>query len=663
MGAILQAGCVVLAMTLIYARPGAAAPASKTTTFGELPYYNWSGAYVGGTFGWSGGDARSTLSDPNLTETANSYGSLYGGLHAGYNVLIPSRILLGVEADISFPNFLEGDAIATGQRTGRGSVVTDRLDFVSTARGRLGYAFDHWMAYTTAGFAWSQARLTESPGARGDDDILRRQPLGWSLGAGAETAFARDWTARLEYLYDDFGHVTGVFATGTRFDTRINEHTLRLGLNRRFGIGDTQADSGTSGPAAESQNWNIHGQLTFVQQGYPTFRSPYEGPNSLQGEHQAANTISATAFMGWRPWAGTEIYFNPELMQGFGLSDVHGVAAYPNGEAQKSNFPAPRVNAARLFVRQTIGLGGEQENVEDGPNQLPGKQDISRITLIAGKLAVTDFFDGNSYAHDPRTTFLNWNMYCCGSYDWTMDKISYTWGALAELNQKFWAIRVGYFLVPVVSNDNRYDAHLLERGEYIAELELRYSLFSQPGRLRLMPWINVANAGSYSEAVGLPINSSDYPDITPTRRVRANYGFVVNMEQALSNDVGLFSRVSWNAGKTEMIGWTDCDESLSVGVVLKGTSWGRADDRIGAGAVLEGLSTEARAYFSAGGLGIMIGDGRLNYRPEKAFETYYAYSFSKSVAVTADYQFIVDPGYNADRGPVSVFSARLHAEF
>jgi len=254
-------------------------------------------------------------------------------------------------------------------------------------------------------------------------------------------------------------------------------------------------------------------------------------------------------------------------------------------------------------------------------------------------------------------------MYCCGSYDWTMDKISYTWGALAELNQKFWAIRVGYFLVPVVSNDNRYDAHLLERGEYIAELELRYSLFSQPGRLRLMPWINVANAGSYSEAVGLPINSPDYPDITATRRVRANYGFVVNMEQALSNDVGLFSRVSWNAGETEMIGWTDCDESLSLGVVLKGTSWRRADDRIGLGAVLEGLSPEARAYFSAGGLGIMIGDGRLNYQPEKAFETYYAYSLSKSVTVTADYQFIVDPGYNADRGPVSVFAARLHAEF
>jgi high affinity Mn2+ porin len=244
-----------------------------------------------------------------------------------------------------------------------------------------------------------------------------------------------------------------------------------------------------------------------------------------------------------------------------------------------------------------------------------------------------------------------------------MDKISYTWGALAELNQKFWAIRGGYFLVPVVSNDNRYDAHVIERGEYIGELELRYSLFSQAGKLRLMPWVNIANAGSYSEAVLLPMTSPNYPDITLTRRVRANYGFVVNVEQAITNDLGLFSRVSWDAGQTEKIGWTDCDASFSLGAVLKGTSWGRASDRVGVGGVIEGLSPQARAYFAAGGLGILIGDGRLNYRPEQVLETYYSYSLNKWTTLTGDYQIIYNPGYNAERGPVSVFAARLHAEF
>jgi high affinity Mn2+ porin len=332
-----------------------------------------------------------------------------------------------VEADIAFPNFLETDDVVSTRVTAQ-SRITERVDFMSTLRGRFGYAWDRWMIYGTGGLALSQARLTESPGAFGNEDSLRRLRTGWSLGAGAEIAIAPEWTARVEYTYDRFSGISAAFASGARFESALDGQMLRIGLNRRLDLPDTPSSKISDMRAAALGDWNIHGQATFVQQGYPSFRSPYAGANSLQGEHQTNNTISATAFVGWRPLAGTEVYINPELMQGFGLSEVHGVAAFPNGEAQKSNFPAPRANVARLFVRQTIGLGGEQETVEDGPNQLAGKQDISRITFIAGKLAVTDFFDGNSYGHDPRTSFLNWNMYCCGSYDWTMDKVGYTWG-------------------------------------------------------------------------------------------------------------------------------------------------------------------------------------------------------------------------------------------
>jgi high affinity Mn2+ porin len=244
-----------------------------------------------------------------------------------------------------------------------------------------------------------------------------------------------------------------------------------------------------------------------------------------------------------------------------------------------------------------------------------------------------------------------------------MDKISYTWGAAAELNQKYWAFRAGYFLVPVVSNVNNFDTHIPERGEYISELELRYSLFSQPGKLRLMGWANIANAGSYSDALDLPVTTPNYPDITLTRQVRTNYGFVANLEQAITSDLGVFSRATWSPGLVEIIGWTDCDKSLSFGTVLKGNAWGRPDDKIGVAGVVEGLSPEARAYFAAGGMGILIGDGQLNYRPEQILEAYYAYSLNKWATLAFDYQFIVNPGYNADRGPVSIFSGRLHAEF
>jgi high affinity Mn2+ porin len=625
--------------------------------------YDWSGFYVGGHVGYGRGYGRNILSDPNPI-AGSSFGSLFGGLQFGYNYLLPSRLLLGIEGDISFPNYLDDGIVAS--RSTPSSAVTEKLDFVSTVRGRAGYAFDHWLFYATGGFAWSQARFLESSDLTGNEDKVLRMRTGWALGAGAELAIAPGWTARLEYLYDRLGKASGTFPSGTGYEsTTVDLNSVRLGLNRKLDwTGETlkSRDVGDS-RAIDPYSWNVHGQLTLIEQGYPAFRSPYQGTNSLTGASQIQNTTSATAFVGYRPWDGTEVYINPELMQGFGLNNTLGVAGFPNGEAQKSNFPMPRIDIARVFVRQTFGLGGEQETIEDGPNQLAGKQDISRITVTAGRFAVLDIFEGNSYSHDPRVDFLNWNMYCCGSYDVTMDKIGYTWGAAAELNQKSWAIRAGYFLVPAVSNANSYDIHISERGEYIGELELRYSLFSQPGKFRLMGWANIANMGGYADALAMPVTTPDYPDITQTRHVRTNYGFVANLEQAITADLGIFSRASWSPGRVELIGWTDCDQSLSFGAVLKGSAWGRPDDKIGVAGVVEGLSSIARAYFAAGGLGILIGDGQLNYRPERILEAYYAYSVNKWATFTFDYQFIDNPGYNADRGPVSVFSGRLHAQF
>jgi len=625
--------------------------------------YDWSGFYVGGHVGYGRGYGRNILSDPNPT-AGSSFGSLFGGLQFGYNYLLPSRLLLGIEGDISFPNYLD-DGIVASRSTPSGA-VTEKLDFVSTVRGRAGYAFDHWLFYATGGFAWSQARFLEGSSLTGNEDKVLRMRTGWALGAGAELAIAPGWTARLEYLYDRLGKASGTFPSGTGYEsTTVDLNSVRLGLNRKLDwTGETPKSRDVGDPRAiDPYSWNVHGQLTLIEQGYPAFRSPYQGTNSLTGASQIQNTTSATAFVGYRPWDGTEVYINPELMQGFGLNNTLGVAGFPNGEAQKSNFPMPRIDIARVFVRQTFGLGGEQETIEDGPNQLAGKQDISRITVTAGRFAVLDIFEGNSYSHDPRVDFLNWNMYCCGSYDVTMDKIGYTWGAAAELNQKSWAIRAGYFLVPAVSNANSYDIHISERGEYIGELELRYSLFSQPGKFRLMGWANIANMGGYADALAMPVTTPDYPDITQTRQVRTNYGFVANLEQAITADLGIFSRASWSPGRVELIGWTDCDESLSFGAVLKGSAWGRPDDKIGVAGVVEGLSSIARAYFAAGGLGILVGDGQLNYRPERILEAYYAYSVNKWATFTFDYQFIDNPGYNADRGPVSVFSGRLHAQF
>jgi len=625
------------------------------------PYYDWTGFYVGGHAAYSLGRANSTLSDPDPTASSNSFGSLYGGLQAGYNYVLPSRLLLGIEADVTFPQFFENGLIFTGE-TAQSTTLTDKIDYIATLRGRFGHAFDHWLVYATGGLAWSQARFGEADAA-GDEDLILLTRAGWTLGLGAEVAIAPDWTVRIEYLYDRFGSVAGVFPSGTGYQSVFDINTLRFGLNYKLGVSDADMTARSSDlwPLPPG-SWNVHGQFTFIEQGYPAFHSPYQGAKSLTGAAQAQDTASTTAFIGFRPWDSTKIYVDPEITQGEGLSATLGVAGFPNTEAQKASFPMPRFNLARVYVQQTFGLGGDQETIADGPNQLAGTEDVSRITITAGKLAVTDFFDNNAYANDGRTQFFNWQLFCCGSYDWTMDQISYTWGAMAELNQEAWAFRAGYFLVPAVSNTDDFDMRFPD-GEYIGELELRYALVSQPGKLRLMAWANRANMGSYADALAEPITTPNYPDITLVREVRTNYGFAANLEQAISGELGVFLRASWSPGLDEIIGWTDCDESVSAGAVLKGTSWGRPNDRIGVAGVLDGLSPEARAYFAAGGLGILIGDGALNYRLEKIVETYYSYGLNAWSSVTFDYQFVADPAYNADRGPVHIFAGRFHAEF
>jgi high affinity Mn2+ porin len=205
--------------------------------------------------------------------------------------------------------------------------------------------------------------------------------------------------------------------------------------------------------------------------------------------------------------------------------------------------------------------------------------------------------------------------------------------------------------------------HIPERGQYAAEFEWRYALFSQSGKLRLFGWVNHGTMGGYAAALALPPTTPNYPDIALTRQVRTNPGVVLNAEQAISGDLGLFSRASWSPGRVEILGGTDCSESWSLGGVLRGRAWGRPNDNIGVAGVAGGLSPIARAYFAAGGLGILIGDGALDYRAEQALEAYYALAAEKWATLSFDYQLVVNPAYNAARGPVSIYAVRIHTAF
>jgi len=323
----------------------------------------------------------------------------------------------------------------------------------------------------------------------------------------------------------------------------------------------------------------------------------------------------------------------------------------------------PKYRPERYYLRQTFGLGGEQEELADAANQLPGKRDIDRVTLIVGRFAVGDFFDGNAYAKDPRADFMNWAMWASAAYDFPADLPGFTRGAVAELNRKDWAVRAGVFEVPSAPNS---DILTFNTGGAVIEFEERHKMFDEPGKLRLGIFANRGNTGNYRQAVEIAA-ADPVLDINTVmqniRRQNLKHGLYANLEQQIVKDVGIFARASWNDGKNEILSFTDIDRSLSGGVSIKGSFWGRSSDTIGVGGAVNGLSSGHRDFLAAGGLGLLIGDGRLNYSPERILETYYAYAVDKNFTVTADYQFITNPAYNADRGPVHIFSGRLHGEF
>ncbi len=416
--------------------------------------------------------------------------------------------------------------------------------------------------------------------------------------------------------------------------------------------------------SVQAEDWNARFQSTYVWQGKRPFRAAYSGPNSLSPDKERSYSFTATAFLGWRPWTGGELYFNPEAAQGVPLSGLTGLGGLTNGEMARTSGAQLKAYRARLFLRQTWGLGGEQEAVESGPNQLAGMQDKRRLVLTAGNLSVTDIFDANAYSHDPRTQFLNWSVMTHGAYDFAADARGYTWGAALEWHHDDWALRAGRFIQPREPNQQQLGHDIFRHYGDQIELEHAHTLAGQPGTVRLLAFHNRARMSRFQDALDLAARTGAVPDINAVRTgVQGKSGFGVNIEQAATDDVGVFLRASRADGKTETYAFTEIERSLSGGVLLKGTAWGRGGDTLGAAFARNGLSGVHRRYLSAGGTGFFIGDGRLNYRPETIYEAFYNVQLAKAAWVTLDWQYIRNPAYNADRGPVKVGSVRLHTEF
>ena len=424
----------------------------------------------------------------------------------------------------------------------------------------------------------------------------------------------------------------------------------------------TEPPASAAAPPPAQQDAAIHGQATFVLQGTPGFPSPYTGPNSLT-PHQRKETADLTLYAGLRPWAGAELWINPEIDQGFGLSNTLGVAGFPSAEAYKVGSRSPYLRLQRLFLRQTIGLGGGSEPVEAAANQLGGARDRNRLVLTLGKIGVGDIFDQNQYAHDPRGDFLNWALVDAGSFDYAADAWGYTTGIALEYYRGPWTVRFGAFNLSKVPNGETLETGF---GQYQldAELEHRQSIGGHEGAVRLTLFRNRGRFSRYDDAVALAAATGQPVDPTLTRTRRTRMGASLDIEQAVSDSVGLFARAGIADGAIEPYDFTDIDRSVQLGAAIQGKAWHRPADRIGVAGVVNGISRAHQRYLDAGGLGVLVGDGRLPHPgPEYISELYYDFVPHRGTALTLDYQFVANPGYNRDRGPAHVFALRLHGAF
>jgi high affinity Mn2+ porin len=407
-------------------------------------------------------------------------------------------------------------------------------------------------------------------------------------------------------------------------------------------------------------------QFTLTAQRLLPFAAPYSGPRSLESHGDTEETDTYGAYFGSQLTANLQAYLDVELARGHGVSHAEGLAGITNGDVirQGSVNLGQDPYVARAFLRYVIPLAAATESLEHKQDQLPGKQATTRVELKFGKLALSDDLDQNRYANATRTQFTNWGLFNNTAWDYAADTRGYTYGLYAGWVHPGWTLRFETAQMPTLANGNVFDSNIREaRGD---NLELTLSPWKTGTVVRFLVFENHGRMGSYREAIDRALATGGVPDIVADDRVgRTKKGLGLNLEQPLADqgETGAFLRLGWSDGRNEDFVFTEADRHASAGLQLAGGRWRREQDRVAVALVLHGLSADHRDYLAAGGEGFLLGDGRLRYGTETIVETYYRFQCGKFMQVGPDYQHIWNPGFNRDRGPASVISLRLHAEY
>jgi high affinity Mn2+ porin len=436
----------------------------------------------------------------------------------------------------------------------------------------------------------------------------------------------------------------------------------------------------------EDERWNAYGQTTYISSWKLPFTAPYTNlngsPNSLLPGHERSFTWSATLFLGAKLWPGGEAYFVPEVIAERPLSTLHGLGGViQNFELQKGGSETPQVYKARLFLRQTFGLGGEPVKKSSDPMQLGTTVDSRRIVITAGNFSVLDVMDRNGVTGDPRQTFFNMAFMTHAAWDFTADARGYSYGAAVELYWDDWAVRFAHVTPPRDPNQLPLDFRLWKYFGDQLEIEHDHVLFGLPGAVRILGYRNRVFTGSFDDAVAVfqadpgknaaactdfnyGSQNATAPDLCWVRKDNVKVGIGIALEQFVAKDIGVFLRAMYSDGQSEVDAFNAADRSLAFGAVAKGSMWGRPFDLTGVGLGLSWISSSHARYLALGGIDGFIGDGALRQSTEGTFEIFYSFNLFKAIWLAGDVQLIWNPAYNADRGgPVTVLGAKVHAEF
>ncbi len=394
------------------------------------------------------------------------------------------------------------------------------------------------------------------------------------------------------------------------------------------------------------EKYSLKFQMTSVYQWHPSFHAQYSGANSMGNEEQRALSLTSTLYLDVPLWKGALFTFNPEMSGGEGLSSAKGLGGFTNGETFRIGEPKPVVYLARMLLQQKFKLN-----------------DSRSLQIVLGKFGLSDYFDLNSYSHDPRTQFLNWSLMTNGAWDYAANTRGYTAGIYANYQYNDWQVRGSLSALPTNANGPNLEFSFRKSYAINLEAEKKFVFANKDvSCVKFLVYKNLAAMGNYDIANA---NYTSVPDITNTRQDgRTKYGLGINSEYGHADKWGLFGRVSYNDGKNETWAFTEIDQSASLGINIKGKMWNRSNDFAGLAFVANGLSASHQKYQQLGGNGFMIGDGNLNYGVEKIAELFYSFAIPHtSFTLSPDYQFAVNPGYNKDRGPVQFLALRFHAQF